>query len=123
MRQSRRARRMERHYVNSKKVPAFNLVSLMDIFTILVFFLLVNSAEVQKIPTTKAVELPESATNVNPNESIVVMVTPTDILVDNEIVASVSDLKEAATATTAIDALQAALKLQSGKRQVINADG
>lgn len=123
MRQSRRARRMERHYISSKKVPAFNIVSLMDIFTILVFFLLVNSAEVQKIPTTKAVELPESVTNENPNESIVVMVTPTEILVENEPVASVSDLRETQTATAAIDALQAALQSQSGIKQVISITG
>ena len=123
MRQSRRARRMERHYLNSKKVPGFNLVSLMDIFTILVFFLLVNSAEVQKIPPTKIVELPESSTNENPNESIVVVVTPTEILVEDESVASVADLKEELTAAAAITALQSALKLQTGIKQVVSITG
>ncbi len=36
MKQSRRAKRMERHHKRGKGTPAFNLVSLMDIFTILV---------------------------------------------------------------------------------------
>lgn len=123
MRQSRRARRMERHYINSKKVPAFNLVSLMDIFTILVFFLLVNSAEVQKIPTTKAVKLPESFINETPNESIVVMVTPTEILVENKMIASVADLGEQISSENAIAAIQAALQSQKGRKQVVSISG
>ena len=39
MEKSRRAKRMERHH-KQRKQPALNMVSLMDIFTILVFFLL-----------------------------------------------------------------------------------
>ncbi len=123
MRQSRRASRMARHYSRGKKVPGFNLVSLMDIFTILVFFLLVNSSEVQKLPTTKAVSLPESTADVNPNESIVVMVTPEEILVENELVAKVSAFTEAATSTAAIADLQAALKAQMDKKQIVLVDG
>ena len=57
MKQSRRARRMERHHKRHKGTPSFNLVSLMDIFTILVFFLLVNSGEGEVLPSTKNVDL------------------------------------------------------------------
>ena len=39
---------------------ALNLVSLMDIFTILVFFLLVNSSDVETLPNAKDLQLPES---------------------------------------------------------------
>src|SRR5690606_11912266 len=47
MKKSNRARRMERHHARMSRGAGLNLVSLMDIFTMLVFFLLVNSAEVQ----------------------------------------------------------------------------
>lgn len=123
MRQSRRASRMERHYSRGKKVPGFNLVSLMDIFTILVFFLLVNSSEVQKLPTTKIVSLPESTADVKPNESIIVMVTPEEILVENEVVAKVENFKNASTSTDAIAALQSALLRQMDKQLVLVVDG
>ena len=49
MRSSGRAARMDRHHKRHKRNVALNLVSLMDIFTILVFFLLVNSSEVQTL--------------------------------------------------------------------------
>ena len=41
MQMSQRARRMQRRNDKGKKIVVLNLVSLMDIFTILVFFLLV----------------------------------------------------------------------------------
>ncbi len=52
MEMSRRARRMERNHKRNKQ-PALNLVSLMDVFTILVFFLLVSSSNVQQLPKKK----------------------------------------------------------------------
>jgi len=48
MQKSHRAARMDRRHKRGKKAGvALNLVSLMDIFTILVFFLLVNSTNVE----------------------------------------------------------------------------
>ncbi|HBX40956.1 MAG TPA: biopolymer transporter ExbD, partial [Marinobacter adhaerens] len=41
MKTSRKAKRIRRHYGRMKKSGGLNLVSLMDIFTILVFFLMV----------------------------------------------------------------------------------
>ena len=46
MKLSRRAKRMRRHYSRMHRGGGLNLVSLMDIFTILVFFLMVNSSDV-----------------------------------------------------------------------------
>ena len=65
MKMSRRAKRMDRHHVRNSRHPRFNMISLMDIFTILVFFLLVNSAEVQ-VTSTKAIKLPESVAEEKP---------------------------------------------------------
>ena len=44
MRNTRRIKRMSR---NRLKITKMNLTSLMDVFTILVFFLLVNSGSVE----------------------------------------------------------------------------
>lgn len=81
MKMSRRALRMERHHQRRGRGGALNLVSLMDIFTILVFFLLVNSTEVDILPNAKAITLPESVATEKPRETVVVTVTDTEILV------------------------------------------
>jgi biopolymer transport protein ExbD len=56
VRQSRRIKRMSR---NRLKISKMNLTSLMDVFTILVFFLLVNSGSVELVEAPKDVKLPE----------------------------------------------------------------
>lgn len=60
MKQSRRARRLQRHYRRMHRAGGLNLVSLMDIFTILVFFLMVNSSDVKVLEQSSQVELPQS---------------------------------------------------------------
>ncbi len=90
MKMSRRAKRMQRHH-KRKRMASINLVSLMDIFTILVFFLLVNSSSVQQVPSTKALKLPESTAEKTPKETLVVLVNNQDILVAGRKVISVPD--------------------------------
>ena len=80
MKMSRRAKRMQRHHKRLKGGAAINLVSLMDIFTILVFFLLVNSSDVQNVPSTKDVILPESVAEQKPKETIFIVVSEKDLL-------------------------------------------
>lgn len=77
---SKRARRMERHH-QRRKQPALNLVSLMDIFTILVFFLLVSSSDVQQPPSRNKLKLPETTSNIALKETLKITVTGRDILV------------------------------------------
>jgi biopolymer transport protein TolR len=67
-----------------------NLVSLIDIFTILIFFLM-SSTGVEVLTSSKAVKLPESTAEKAPRETIVVTVSGTDILVGGRRVALVSD--------------------------------
>jgi len=82
---------MERHHKRTRKGSALSLVSMMDIFTILVFFLLVSSAETEVLPNPKEIQLPESAALEKARESVVVMVTDTQILVQGRPVATVAD--------------------------------
>jgi biopolymer transport protein ExbD len=121
MKQSRRAKRMQRHHKRNKGTPAFNVVSLMDIFTILVFFLLVNTGEGEVLPSTKNVALPESIAEQKPRENVVVMVTEHDILVQGTRVASVDELKTASTLQ--IEPLIAALQQQNQRRVLLDPQG
>lgn len=61
MKKSVRAQRMARHHDRLSRQSKLNLVSLMDIFTILVFFLLLNSSDVEVLDNNHGVELPKSA--------------------------------------------------------------
>ncbi len=85
---SRRAVRMEKRAARKSRVASMNLVSLMDIFTILVFFLLVQSSAVEVLPNTKALDLPESLAQEYPRETTLVMVTTEDIMVQGKRVMS-----------------------------------
>jgi biopolymer transport protein ExbD len=89
---SRRARRLERH--NSRKAPGLNLVSLMDIFTILVFFLLVNSSSDQQLPSSQALTLPTSVSESQPQETLRIIVTARDVLVEGRPVVRVDALRD-----------------------------
>ena len=92
MRKSRRAQRMERRHERGKKGGALNLVSLMDIFTILVFFLLVNSSDVQTLPNAKDIQLPESIAEDKAKETVVILIGEEDILVQGSPIAKVADV-------------------------------
>lgn len=89
MRDSRRMMRMAR---SKKKVPGLNLVSLMDVFTILVFFLLVNSSSSEVMEPPKEITLPDSVVEKKPRETVVVMVTESVVMVMGEPVATVEDV-------------------------------
>ncbi len=90
MKISRRAKRMARSH-KRHKTPALNLVSLMDIFTILVFFLLVSSSNSYQLPSAKDLTLPSSSSKNPPEETLVISVTRTDILIEGRKVASVQE--------------------------------
>lgn len=123
MKMSRRALRMERSHKRHKAVVALNLVSLMDIFTILVFFLLVNSSEVDVLPSTKTIRLPESVAEERPRENVIVMITEREILVRGDRVADVAEVLAAET-ESGIPALQQALEQLAARRiRADEADG
>jgi len=85
-----RARRKE-HLAGLNRNSSLNLVSLMDIFTILVFFLLVSSGS-QQLPTSKDITLPTSNAQKVPKETLVISITQTDILVQGAPIAKISDV-------------------------------
>lgn len=104
---------MERRHERSKRGGALNLVSLMDIFTILVFFLLVNSTEVETLPNAKDIQLPESIAEEKAKETVVVLIGDEDILVQGKPVARVDEVL--ATKGNDIPALRQALLAQNDR--------
>ena len=89
MKNTRRIKRMAR---NRPKITKMNLTSLMDVFTILVFFLLVNSATTEVLEAPKQIKLPNSAIETKPRETVVIFVSPNEVLVQGEPVALVADI-------------------------------
>ena len=86
---SRRSRRMTRHHKRNKSGATLNMVSLMDIFTILLLFLLVNaSTESEILKTPAQIKLPESTSERSPKENIVILVGNEDITIDDKVIAN-----------------------------------
>ena len=108
-------KRAERRSRNQTMVD-MNLVSLIDVFTILIFFLLSNSGGVETLPSPKAVLLPESVAQKSPLETVVVIVSGTEILVDGRKVALVADVLGAGG--DLIEPLKAELELQANRHVV-----
>ena len=106
-----RAARMDRHFKRHKRSGGLNLVSLMDIFTILVFFLLVNSSDGEVLPSARDVQLPESIAETKARETVVVLVTEDQLLVQGEVVAQVAEIM--GSDELIIPGLRAALENQS----------
>ena len=115
MKMTPRERRAERRSRNQNMVD-MNLVSLIDVFTILIFFLLSNSGGVEVLPSPKAVQLPESISEKAPRENLIVVVSGSEILVDGRKIANVADVL--AMEGDLIAPLKAELDLQAN-RQVI----
>ena len=92
MRKSKRAQRMERRHDRGKKLGSLNLVSLMDIFTSLGFFLLVNSSDVQTLPNAKDIQLPQSIAEEKAKETVVILIGEEEILVQGTPIVRVDDV-------------------------------
>ena len=88
MKNSRRIKRMSR---SKKRVAGLSLVSLMDVFTILVFFLLTNSSSNEVLSNPKEIALPDSVVESKPRETIVIFVSSEVILLQGEPVMATSE--------------------------------
>lgn len=110
---SDRAKRMDRRHKRYKDSKGLNLVSLMDIFTILVFFLLVNSSEVEVLPNARDVQLPESIAEEKAEETVVILVSETEILVQGTPVITIEEAM--AQKEYVIAPLKAALQSQNDR--------
>ncbi|MDT0498267.1 biopolymer transporter ExbD [Algiphilus sp. W345] len=105
---SAKSRRLTRRTKKSRAQATLNIVSLMDIFTILVFFLLVNSAAVETLPNPKAMTLPESIAEERAEEVPVLMIARDRIVI--QFGNNVRDVMSTEAATKATTSILAPLK-------------
>lgn len=113
-RSARRIGRMERHHARTKSRPGFNVIALMDVFTVLVFFLLVNSADAVDPLQGDTITLPESTADQPPRDAVVVIVTPEAVFLQGiEVVGSATALTSPSSATTPLGQALRALSEQT----------
>ncbi len=120
MKESMKARRLQRKHQKKLQLTKLNLVSLMDIFTILVFFLMVNTSEVQVMQNNKAIELPKSVSKESAEDNLVITVTTKAVLLQGMKIISVDELKK--IKNDAVTALTAELDYQMAKRGNVSAE-
>src|SRR5579864_8532267 len=84
--------RIKRHRQRRHGANHFALIPFIDMMTILVVFLLAHTAEVDILPNTKNISIPQSLSDRKPSAAVVVMVTKDSVFVDGERVGSVSDV-------------------------------
>jgi biopolymer transport protein ExbD len=82
-----------------RKLSGLNLTPLMDVFTILVFFLLFHSSGSDILKTPRQIKLPVSVVEAKPRETVVIMVSPEVVLIQGEVVISTPELLEDSTRT------------------------
>jgi biopolymer transport protein ExbD len=78
---------------NRARVPGLNLTPLMDVFTTLVFFLVVNQGVSEVLETPKQITLPDSVVEDKPRETVVIFISPDEVTVQGEAVARVADIR------------------------------
>jgi len=105
---SNRARRTTQQHLHYRTDAELNLIPLIDILSVMVAFLLLYSAEVEVIQNTKGVEIPQSIAEAQPKQSVVVMITKDQLLVQGELVASIAEIR--AARTQLIEPLRAVLE-------------
>lgn len=93
MKRSAHAKRMARRHARNQ-VAKLNLVSLMDIFTILVFFLLLNSGDVEVLHPGKDLKLPDSTSDERPSVALVVNITGDSIVVGSSPAIAIDELEQ-----------------------------
>ena len=98
---SNRARRMMEHHMRNRADGELNLIPMIDILSVLVSFLLVYSTEVEIVQNSQGIEIPESIVTAKPRESVVVMLTTRELLVQGERIATLDELRADAAAVFA----------------------
>lgn len=70
------------------------LTSLMDIFTVLVLYLIVNQGAGVTLDAPKAVKIPESVVETAPRRSLVMAVSNTEVLIQGIAIITVAEVLE-----------------------------
>ncbi|MDX1733145.1 MAG: biopolymer transporter ExbD [Halioglobus sp.] len=120
MSSSLRARRMARNHKRMARPPRLNLVALMDIFTILVLFLIVNNGDVEVLQPARDVTLPDSVSERRPQPALIIRISDSELFADGVSVASLGELDDTPgnTLPPLADALRRAANLQAQEQDL-----
>jgi biopolymer transport protein TolR len=104
--------RIKKHRQRGHHGSHMALVPFIDMLTMLVVFLLLHSSDVEILPNTKNITVPQSIADLKPHETVVIMVTTEDILVNGRSVAKIADVRQESSQLV-IENLRVALKEQA----------
>jgi biopolymer transport protein ExbD len=90
----------------------------MDIFTILLIFLLVNNNNAAKLPEDQDIQLPESTAQELPNDVLIIQVSATNVIIDGRKIADTQAVKVQEERT--VDALVEELKFRASRALAVN---
>jgi biopolymer transport protein TolR len=109
--------RIKKHRQRSHHNSHMALVPFIDMLTMLVVFLLLHSSDAEILPNTKNIQIPESIADIKPHETVTIMVTKDQLLVNGRVVGNVAEVGAMAADKLIIPDLQAALKEQNDRIQ------
>jgi biopolymer transport protein TolR len=104
--------RIKKHRQRGHHVSHMALVPFIDMLMMLVVFLLLHSSDVEILPNTKQITIPQSVAELKPRETVVVMVTTDALLVNGRQIATIAELR-GDDKQLIIEPLRLALKEQS----------
>ena len=104
--------RIKKHRQRGHHASHMALVPFIDMLTMLVVFLLLHSSDVEILPNTKQITIPQSIAEIKPRETVTVMVTKDELLVNGRVVGRVAELSDP-NASLIIEPLRAALREQN----------
>ena len=105
--------RIKKHRQRKHENSHMALVPFIDMLTMLVVFLLLHSSDVEILPNTKNITIPQSVADLKPHETVVIMVTKEDLLVNGRSVGKVSEVATMPADKMIIPLLLDALKAQA----------
>jgi biopolymer transport protein TolR len=106
--------RIKRHRKRSHSDDShMALVPFIDMMMILCVYLIAQNSDVEVLPNTKNIQIPQSIATAMPRPTVVVMVTKEDVLVDGRFIAKLAEVAQ--TEDNVIAPLSAALKSQADR--------
>jgi biopolymer transport protein TolR len=106
--------RLQRHRKRQHSSDGhMSLVPFIDMMTILVVFLLIHMSDVDMLPNTKNIAIPQSVSQTKPRPTVVVMITRSEVLVDGRVVTSLAEVE--AASGNVIESLRLALTSQADR--------
>ena len=109
--------RIKKHRQRTHHGSHMALVPFIDMLTMLVVFLLLHSSDVEILPNTKNIQIPQSVADLKPHETVTIMITRDELLVNGRSVGKVAEVARYGADQQIIPMLRDALKEQNDRIQ------